>query len=205
MDRKIPPIGTRGIYSLNAPWATDATVLYSCAALREFVDLENLGSNVYETYYLPYDLERSIYERDRRNNAVIVTLVSETEAPIYVPSSYIASFPDLSYRNYQHLVLSASLGPLPDYIDLTFVKDQMAATLSEVIGVTPVVHVSVAAMNGVISPEDHDVLEVARAAAIANRTTDHARVLQLQQQNTALAQRLAILEQILKDHNLIPA
>lgn len=205
MERTIPPIGTRGVYSLKAPWTTQPTVLYSCAAIREFVDLENLGTNVYETYYLPYSVERNTYERDRRNNEVIITLVSDTESPIYVPSSFIAAFPDLSYRNYQHIVLSASVGPLPDYIDLTFAKAQMASALSDVIGVEPAVHVSVAAMSGVVSPDEHEALEAARQAAIANRTTDRARVLELQQQNASLAQRLAILEQIVKDHGLIPA
>lgn len=204
MDRMIPPIGTRGLYSLKSPWVTKPTVLYQCSAIREFVDLENLGVNVYETYYFPMGLERNVFEQDRRSGQVIVTLTSDTEAPIYVPSSYIAAFPDLSYRNYQHIVLSASLGPLPDYIDLTFAKATVANVLSDVVGLTPTVHVSVAAMQGVISPQEHETLEAARQAAIVNRTTEYAKVLQLQQQVTSLQQQNAILVQILRDNGLLP-
>lgn len=204
MSQLLPPIGTRGSYSLRSPWSTVPGVLYVCAAIRRFVDLENLGTKVFETYYEPLGVSRTVYEADRQNDVCIITLVSDTHPPLYVPSSFIAAYPDLSHRNYQHVVLSASLGPLPDYIELTFAKQQVAAVLSDVLGVEPDVHISVAPLQGTVSPDEHNVLEVAREAAIANRTTDHARVLRLEQQNTQLMQRLAIAEQLLKDHGIIP-
>lgn len=204
MASPIPAIGTRGIYSLNVPWTTTPGVVYVCAAIRRFIDLANLGTDVYETYYAPSGLSQSDYEQDRRNDEMIVTLISETTAPIYVPSSYIASFPDLSYRNYHHVVLSASLGPLPDYIDLTFVRDQVATAVSEVVGQQATVQLSVAPLRGTVSPDEHEVLEAARQAAIINRTTDYARFLEVSQENTQLHQRLAIAETILKESGLIP-
>lgn len=204
MERMIPPIGTRGVYALTNPWTITVGVIYTCAAIREFVDIENLGVNVFETYYEPMGLTQANYELDRKNNEVIVTLVSDEYAPIYVPSSYIASYPDLSYRNYQHVVLSASFGPLPTYVDLTFVKDQMGSVISDVIGLEPEIHESVAPMSGVVTPDDHESLEAARAAAIQNRTTDRARNIELTNQVLSLSQRLAILEQIVKDNNLLP-
>lgn len=204
MASPIPPIGTRGRYSLTSPWSAAPGVLYTCAAVRRFVDIENLGTDVYETYYAASGLERSDYERDRQNDEAIVTLVSETTAPIYVPSSYIAAFPDLSHRNYHHVVLSASLGPLPDYIDLTFVRDQVAAAVSDVVGQEATVHLSVAPMSGTVSPEEHEALEAARQAAIQNRTTDRARLIEAQGKVTQLEQRLAIAEAILKENGLIP-
>ncbi len=204
MSRLIPPIGTRGLYTLKAPWSVAPGVLYTCAAIRKFIDLENLGTDVFVTYYEPYGLDRTVYEQDRRNDEVLLTLVSETTAPLYVPSSYLASFPDQSHRNYQHVVLSASLGPLPDYIDLSFAQDQVASVISDVIGMAPTVHLSLAPSTGVVTPEQHDALEAARMAAVANRTTDRARVLELTRVNQELSQRLAILEKIVKDYGLIP-
>lgn len=204
MSRMIPPLGTRGLYSLKAPWSTEPNVLYSCAAIRSFVDLDNLGTDIFETYYAPMGLGQDVYNRDRRNDEAIITLVSETTAPIYVPSSYIASYPDLTHRNYHHVVVSASLGMIPDYIDLTFLKDQIQAVISDVVGVASTVHVGVAPVTGVISPEQHEILEAARQAAITNRTTDYARNLLLQQKNQQLEQRLAVMEEILKSRGLIP-
>jgi len=200
----IPTLGMKGRYSLKSPWNASPDTLYTCAAIRYFVDIENLGFDVYEDYYQPMGMDRNVFEKDRREKVAIVTLTSETSAPIYVPSSYIEAIPDLSHRNYHHVVLSASLGPLPDYIDLTFLQDQVGAVVSDTIGMQPKVELGVAPMKGTISPEQHEVLETARAAAISNRTTSHARVLELSEKNAQLEQRLAIMEQILKDNNLIP-
>lgn len=205
MAAPIPPVGTRGLYELKTPWSTQPATLYTCMAIRRFTDLENRGTNVYETYYAPFDVAESEYRRDRSNNEAIITLTSETTAPIYVPSSYIASFPDLTFRNYHHVVLSSSFGPLPDYIDLTFVRQEIAKVISDTLGTVPEVHVGVVPMNGVVTPEEHDTLEVARQAKIENRTTDYARLLEAQQTNQQLLQRLAICEQILRDEGLIPA
>lgn len=204
MANNIPPIGTKGVYALSSPWSADAGVLYTCSAIRKFIDLENLGVDVYTTYYQTSGLDRSVYEQDRRDGVVLITLTSDRFSPIYVPSSYIASFPDLSYRNYQHIVLSASIGPLPDYMDLTFAKQAMATALSDIIGIEPTVFESVAPMDGVVSPDTHEALEVSRQSAINNRETDYAKVIDLQSQVVALSQRNAILEQILRDNGLLP-
>lgn len=205
MSRLIPPIGTRGRYTLTQPWQVDGTILYTCAAIRSFRDVENLGTDIFTTYYEPKNLTRNDMERDRRDNQMIVTLVSDTTAPVYVPSSYIAQYPDLNHYDYQHVVLSASLGTLPDYIDLSFLKDQVAGVISDTVGATPEVFVNVAPFNGVVSPTQHEVIEATRQQAITNRTTDRAKVLELQAKNEALEDRLTVLEQILRDEGVLPS
>lgn len=204
MPSIIPTLGMKGRYSLKEPWSAAPDTIYTCSAIRYFVDIENLGKDVYEQYYQPMDVEKSVFEDDRRNQVAIITLTSDTRAPIYVPSSYITAIPDLSHRNYHHVVLSASLGPLPDYIDLAFLQDQVSAVVSDTIGLEPDVHLSVAPMTDTVSPEQHEILETARAAAIENRTTSHAKVLELERTRSQLEQRLAIMEQILRDNELIP-
>ena len=204
MPSPLPPVGTRGIYTLASPWSTPPATLFTCVAIRRFVDIENLGTSVYDTYYRPFELSEATYRTDRSNDEAIVTLTSATTAPIYVPSSYIVSFPDQTFRNYQHVVLSCSLGPLPDYIDLTFAKQELARVVSDVVGIEPEVNVGVAPLEGPVTPEEHDVLEVARQSRINNRTTTYARLLDAEQTQQQLLQRLAICEQILRDNNLIP-
>lgn len=204
MASTVPPIGTRGRYELESPFSADGDVLYTCGAIRSFKDIENSGKRVYETYYEPFDLAESDYRTDRDNDELIVTLLSGSQAPIYVPSSYIRSYPDQSQRNYQHVVLSASVGPLPDDMDLTFAEDQVASALSDVIGLTPDVNVNVMPLTESVSPEEHESREAAREAAIDNRTTDRARRLELEDQVNRQAQRLEFLEQLVKDEGLIP-
>lgn len=205
MSALIPPPGTRGLYSLKAPFKTEPAVLYTCAAIRGFNDLQNHGEDVFKLYYEPLNLTEANFATDRANGEYMITLTSDAYAPLYVPSSFILSFPDLSSQPYKWVVLSASLGMLPDALDLTFAKDQMAAALSNVIGATVTVQVGSAPYAGVVTPEQHQVLEAARQAKINNRTTDYARVVQLTADKASLTQRLAILEALCKEKGVIPA
>lgn len=203
MALNVPPIGTRGIYSLRAPFATVPSTLYTCAAIRHYKDIQNQGIDVFKRYYEPYEIEQAVYQKDLVSGVVLVSLVSDTENPIYVPSSYIASFPNLNNVNYHHVVLSLSLGALPEHLDLTFLKNQLAGITSDVIGVDSTVYENIAATTNTITPEEHDAITIAREAAIKNRTTDYAKVLELQQQKASLEQRLQILEDILIDNGLL--
>lgn len=201
----IPPPGTRGLYSLKAPFKTEPAVLYTCAAIRNFPDLQNHGEDVFALYYEPLNLTQADYAADRASGAYLVTLTSDTTAPLYVPTSYILSFPNLSSQPYKWIVLSVSCGMLPDSLDLTFAKDQLAATLSDVIGTTVTVQVGSAPYTGVVTPDQHQVLEAARQAMIKNRTTDYAHVVRLTDVNASLTQRLAILEALCKKEGILPA
>lgn len=203
MALNVPPIGTRGLYSLKAPFTTVPNELYTCAAIRYFKDVQNQGIDVFKRYYEPYELDVSIYSRDLAAGVVIVTLISDSHPPIYIPSSYITSFPGLNSVNYHHVVLSMSLGPLPETLDLTFLKTALATVASDVIGVEPVVFENVADHTGAITPEEHDALTAAREAAVSNRTTDYARVLELTSQNAILQQKLQILEQLIISKGLL--
>lgn len=204
MALNVPPIGTRGIYSLKAPFSTVPNELYSCGAIRYFKDVENQGIDVYKRYYEPYELTQSDYSRDRAAGVAIITLMSDTQSPIYVPSSYILSFPNLASVNYHHVVISASLGVLPETLDLTFLKDQVSQTIAATIGVAPTVFENVAETTGVVTPENHDALEIARQAAVTNLTTDRALYLAEKQKNTTLQQKLTALEQLVISKGLLP-
>jgi len=203
MALNVPPPGARGLYSLKAPFKTVPNELYRCAAIRYFKDIQNDGEDVYEKYYRPLELTEADYSRDLAADVVMVSLLSDTQRPIYVPSSYILSYPGLSSHTYQHVVLALSLGTLPDSLDLTHLKAQVGATVSEVIGVVPEVHVTVAPSTGVVTSEQHDALEAARQAAVTNRTTDYARYLEERAKRISLEAKLAALEKIIIDKGIL--
>ncbi|ARV77343.1 hypothetical protein FDI21_gp174 [Pseudomonas phage Noxifer] len=203
MALNVPPPGTRGLYSLKAPFTTVPNQLYSCGAIRFFKDLQNQGINVYEKYYQPLNLTESDYSRDLAAGVAIISLLSDSQAPVYVPSSYILAYPGLTSYNYQYVVLSIALGALPDSLDLTFLKTQLATTASEVVGVLPTVFENIAPATGVVTPEQHDAMEAARQAAISNRTTDRALYLVERDKRIALEAKLAALEQLVIDKGLL--
>lgn len=204
MANLIPPIEAKGRFSVKAPFQLNEGTIYRCTALRRFSDIENQGVRIHETYYEPVDLSPTDVENDRREGAYIVTLESDGKAPVYIPTTYITGYPDGAYRNYQRVVISAEIGPMPDYIDLSFMEASLKTLVSDTIGVEPRVALGVAPMTTQVTPEDHELREVARVNAIKNRTTDHAKLLAERQKNQRLESRVAILEQILRQNDLIP-
>lgn len=205
MNNKTPPMHAKGVYQLLAPWSVTAGVIYECIAIRTFNDFVSKGEDVYERVYLPLGLAQSVCEADRAAGVKIVTLYSDSQPLVVVPDSYIAAYPSLNTVAYNAVVISLSLGAIPDGLDLSFLKNQLSETVLGVLGATPDIHEHVLPSSGAITAEQHAVLETARQAAITHRTTDRARV--LEQQGLIDRQRVVIdgLEQILRDRGELPA
>ena len=129
----------------------------------------------------------------------MLTLTTDDEGPRYIPSSFIESYPSLDSVQYHHVVLSASIGAIPVTTSLDFLETQVANVISDTIGVTPVINWGVMPLLSVVTPVQHQANEAKREAKIKNRTSDYARLLEEQQKNALLAQRLAVAEKIIKD------
>jgi hypothetical protein len=207
MASVIPQIGIKGRWEVRSPFSTKPGLLYTLGAIRSFIDIENNGVNVFETYYGSVALTQAQYSEDRRNGVMLLTLLSDTDAPLYIPSSFITAFPSLDSVAYHHLVLSASCGALPVTMSLDFLTTQVAKVISDTIGVVPTINIGIVPLLSVVTPEQHETNEALREAAISNRTTDYARLAEEQRKNALLSQRLAVAESIikkLKDEGLIP-
>lgn len=205
MASPIPLMKAKGPYELKLPWAANPKIIYVCEEQRTYQALEVSGVDVYTTYYLPKGLERSVYERDRDAGEYILTLTSTTVAAIHVPSSYLVSYPNQNIVPYQWIVMSASLNLLPDTMDLTFAKEQMASVLADIIGVKPTVRISTLPFNETITVDEHETMERARKAAVKNTTTDRAKVVALENANALLREQLNEAHRILQSNGLIPS
>ena len=205
MATLIPGLGTKGVYQLKTPFSEkmDPTVVYTCVAIRKFKDIANQDGDVFSKYYEVNGLTNDDYSRDFKNDEAIVTLYSDTTAPIYVPSSYIASFPSSDVLAYHRVILSVDMGMLPDGMDLTFAKTQIKNCVSDAVGVAPTVNENAGAVSGTVTMADHLATEAARKAAIKNRTTDYANTLDLTNRLKACQDRIAQYEKLLRDNNLL--
>lgn len=201
--RRTPAMYARGVYTANMPWDIPNTKVFKCVAIRGFDDLVALGIDVFKTYYEPKGLTTTEYTADKSVSATIVTLESDTGDFIYIPDTYIASYPDQTNVVCQHVVLSVSLGVLPDYLDLSFVSQQIGNLVSDVIGVTPEVKTNIAASSGLLTPEQFHVLEAARNAARVSQTTDWAKNKELNARLTALQAQYDALVAVAKNKGII--
>jgi hypothetical protein len=188
---------------VKEPFVTDPSVLYTCAAIRTFRDIRERGFDPFVEFYQPMGLTQTQFNEDEELGASVITLVSDSDPTLYIPTSFILSYPNQHFVPYNHVVLSVSLGLVPDYVDYTFLQDQISGVVSDVIGVESDVKLHIAPTREALSPEEHEVLEVSRLSAVQMRVTDHARVLELERKNQKLLDQLATLETIIKQNNLV--
>lgn len=196
--KNTPSIPMRGIWSLKSPWAADPTLLYTCIALRKFREMISLdGVDIFKVHYQPKGLSQEKYQEDLAADATMCVLSSDAGAVIQVPDTYIEKYPGIAMSNYGIAIISAQLGPIPLNVSFDFLLEQVGNVISDTFGVTPTMNLDQIPATTAITPEDADALEAARQAAIKNRTSTYARLLQEQQANASLRQTVAELQKLL--------
>lgn len=202
-----PTVGARGSYQLKTPFTLTDGKVYVCEAVRSFGDLYQKNIDVFTQYYEPRGLTREKFNQDKEANANIVTLVlddpSQNREVIYVPDTYILSFPSLGGVRYNRVVMSVDFSLLPESLDLSTVKERLGVVGSEVIGKVPDVNLHLAPYSGNITESEHEALEASRLDNITYQDTDHAKYLKERQKNQELYERIKTLEQILIDNGLL--
>jgi hypothetical protein len=201
--RKTPALYASGKYVLTTPFIADPNAVYVCMAIRSFDDILELKEDVFTTYYEPNGLNDTAYQADLAAKVSIITLMSETATIIYVPDSYIESYPDVSNVIYSRIVLSIDLGALPDKLGLEFLKTQLGNQCGDVIGVMPDILVHKSPTTDFISAQENATLESLRVAGITVLKTDYTRNRELLVQVNEQQVIIDRLTQLCIDNNLL--
>ena len=192
----IPNIGTRGIYKLLAPF--DQLILenvpYECIAVRRLADVIGAGTEPMDTYYTSVGLSETDYNNDVRANACLISLQASVGHLLVVPSTYIDGHPDIGGVPYTRLILAASLGPVPDNMDLTPLQSKVTAIVQEYIGITPEIDIVACSLQAIVSNDEHERIEEARKNNVSNAGTDYAKYLGAQTKLEAAFARIRELE-----------
>ncbi|MNU19580.1 hypothetical protein D3C71_78100 [compost metagenome] len=202
----IPAISTRGLYTLAAPFDQQvlAAVPYTCVAVRKLEDIVASGADPKAVYYDANDIDDARYQQDLDAGVCIVSLQAAEGSWIYVPSSFITVMPDQGGIPYRSLVLAVPLGAVPDALDLSYIKTQLAALVLDNLGVTVEVKEVAVSPPGNLSQSEHDTLEAARQANITNRTTLRAQLIAVTAQRDAANAKIAELEEYIIGQAVTP-
>lgn len=179
-----PPVGTVGVFSTKVPWVLDQSVIYKVGSIRSFADMIAEGIDPLAKVYTPVGLTNADYQVDVAAGAKVVTLLSNVAGDVYIPNTYISSYPNTALVPHKWVLLTVSLGMLPDGYDLTRAKEAVSTAVVQDIGVAPTVLVGVADVTTAITEEQAEQLRILRNQAIANQSTDYADKLALQSQLT---------------------
>jgi hypothetical protein len=183
-----PPISLRGIWTLADPFVLVPNTIYTVEAVRTFDEMLKLNVDVLGRVYTPVGLDKAAFDADVAALAKIVSLTSPGQPTVYVPTTYITSMPDDTAVSYDYVVISAPLGAVPTTLisGIQQLLDTIADDCSDLIGIRPVVSISVAPSAGTVTADQHRINEENRLAAIRNRTTEHAENLKLTAENEKL-------------------
>lgn len=139
MSNVLPDIGLSGVYELRTPFDTKVPnkTKLTCKAVRKISDYLASSEDVKQLCYIDNDLTEGDYENDLMLDMEIVSLQSGEGQWLYVPASYIVSYPLTNGIPYRSLVIGINLPQMPIEQDLTDMKTDIANLVKDHIGVLP--------------------------------------------------------------------
>lgn len=197
MADMLPMLGAKGIYKLKTPFDKDllANVMYTCIAIRQLRDITAAGGDPFTDYYAtPHSIDSSVYNADVANGVSIISLQAEDNSIVYVPSSFLASYPDAGGVPYRVMLLSINLGAIPDALDLSPIIQKITDDVKDIVGVQSTVRAVAASNTTLLDTATAQNTEAARQANITNSTTDFSKLQQVTAQRDAALQKVQELQ-----------
>jgi hypothetical protein len=181
------------LFVLRAPFVASATIVYRVADVSTFEAMISRGQDPMTLVYTPAGLVAADYATDTAAGAAVITLMSDSATPIYVPDTYIDSYPNMAVAAHSWTVATVDLGILPDTYDTTRLTQAVQQAVSDYIGVESTVTIATVPTTDAVTQAEAVAAAAARAAAITTRTTPYAANLLLQAQIAAYVTSQAAL------------
>lgn len=165
----LPSIGAVGCISLLSPFDTlvNPNRQYKVISVRLIQDMVLVGERPLEEIYQPVGLGETEYRQDLDAGKSIVTFAGDGEELLYIPESYISSYPVSNGIYYQSKGLVFDLGPLPETYDLAPVLNMIKQEIKNLVGVNSEGRIVNTSAKTKISYTDHDTITSMRNANIA--------------------------------------
>jgi hypothetical protein len=200
----IPQVGVKGVWTLLTPFQSLLTpnIAYKCLAIRSLQDIIAGGGDPQTLYYTPNNLSSQVYQTDLANGVNILTLQNDSGITVYVPDSYLTTFPDIGGVPYNVVVLTINLGAIPESTDLTYLNSKISDAVQDNLGVSATIIPVVASATTIVSNDADATFQAARQTAIANNQTDNARYLAVNALLQSAVQQIEMLEAYIVSLNL---
>lgn len=197
VKRVTPPLGAYGKYTVRSPWVISNTMSYRCISQRRVEEFVQTGKDLFKTIYEPLGLSEDVCKADLALGVVIIGLLSTNGDRLFIPDTYISSYPDQSGVVYDYTVLSVDLGPQPNTMDLSTLTEELKLVANKYTGVSLdaiEVHTHTAISTTTMTQEQFIDAEDARMIAIDNVETSEEVIARL---NATIAQQNALIEQLI--------
>lgn len=203
MNNMIPAPYVEGSFQAKPPFDTvvDPDICFTVEALRTVGELRSRNFNLYTTVFQPVGIteEESETILSELDNAagVIIVLTAVGQKNVYLPSSYLLSFPSVDGVRYEHMALIVDLGVVPPQL-----RNVLAETQQEIqdlvlsrVGVDTTVNIGVVPTTAYVQAGQARVFENTRKQAITNAKTNIKVIKELQTQVAKQEAYIQLLEQ----------
>lgn len=208
----MPAMNARGRFLLKEPFAAKPDVIYEVTAIREFSDLYFQGVDVYKEFYQKVGLKNGVrlngetfdFNKEVELFPSIVTLEGTDRTIIYVPTTYIISYPNMNeVTTYSRLIMSMDIGMLPDNLNLDAVLKEVGDLVSKRVGISTKPIITRAFTPTQPTPEEHNVLENTRLGNIRSIDNTFAEKERYKNENQLLQKQVKVLLSVLRENNLL--
>lgn len=202
----VPEVGSSGKYEYKTPFDTlgNNQTEFTCMSVRRLTDCIALGEDPFKKYYKPYKLTEADYQKDIANNVSIIGLQSAVGQWLYLPNSYLLSYPDVSGVRYVTMVLAANIGAIPETLDLESLAADVGDVIRSKIGITAEIKPVITSQPALVSHDDHSRLENARKNAISTDLPLSLKIVELLSTVSQLMEQNKVLSDFIKTRNLTP-
>lgn len=184
-EKIIPAVYAAGAFTASPPFDTvvKQEIYFTVEAVRTIPEMQALKLDLFKLVFEPVGVDANSYqtvlERAIAEEAVVVTLTSRNNPPVYVISSYLTSFPLVDGVTYERFCIITDLGAVPPSL-----KDRVNAAVDHInnyvrdsIGIAnPKTTIGTIPTRGYVSLEQSQAWEKSRQAAIVEEPSDLLRL-----------------------------
>lgn len=165
-----PRVGLKGRFTFSGPYESHNNLDMEVIADKTFGYYVTRGRDLLDEIYLSNGLTEETFNDHRTTGVRVITFRHHGTLVLDIPSIYIQTIPDdgLGYKWFQFV---ASLGILPETIDLTRVKEDVENVLKENMGITTEVLITTSMVLDNYSIHDLEIQEQVRKNAVTNSST----------------------------------
>ena len=192
----IPSLGMSGYFKLKTPFNSSLVEneRYTCRAVRGIGDYLANNEDIYTNIYKANGLTETEFNSDCASGMYIVSLQSTKGQWIYLPASYILSFPITNGVEYHNLMIGISLGAVPTTKDISAVKTNLRNVIYDQLGIEPEIKEVQISKAVLIPQEQHETIETIRTSRITQQMSASSKVTKLESDLDTALEKIKILE-----------
>lgn len=202
MSNMIPGMYAEGSFTAKPPFdkVVNPNTYFTVEALRTVDELRAADVNLYTTVFSPVGIleedGEDILNALDNNAGVVIVLTAAGIPPVYLPSSYLLSFPAVDGVKYERMALIVDLGAVPPKL-----KEVLAETQKEIqdlvlnrVGVDNTVNIGVVPTTSYVKAGQANIFETTRLNRIKDSKTNVLIIKELETKNAKQEEYIKVLE-----------